>query len=439
MNYRSFLFVFCGTVMAFGNNTVLAEPVPSDVFTSSSKTAIRCYYRQDESNLMPETSYETGVDPSSRNDGEYEIKGYWSSKLDMLSKMFYTETTQDELLAICQYTLKKKNVDAPLAMVAAASTELSVNHTIWSIDPVWQNGNFNKIVAFGDSLSDTQNMYNGSRWLVPVKKNYFAGRFSNGKNWLDYLSESLHLPVYNWAVGGAGGGSEYDGLIKGIRAQVKSWVEYMDKDLAVNYRPENTLFTLLIGGNDLINYGRTPESIINKEREAIDIIIANGGKNILLLNLPDLSLAPILDFHSDSKRTKIAEQVLQYNAALANLVNDYQISHRDVTLSIFDSFSLLNKVLEQKERFKITNTVESCLEIEKSGNSSFLTYHKPRPTCVAAENEADSYLFWDLLHPTSRIHKILADNVLCSVQQQFAAKLNLLPNLFNNKALQCEM
>ena len=70
------------------------------------------------------------------------------------------------------------------------------------------------IFSFGDSLSDVGNAYIGSGLIgtpVPISPPYYAGRFSNGPNWLDDLSAKLELsmsPSFNippgndFAVGG---------------------------------------------------------------------------------------------------------------------------------------------------------------------------------------------------------------------------------------------
>src|SRR5687768_12602152 len=69
-----------------------------------------------------------------------------------------------------------------------------------------------KIVVFGDSLSDNGNFYTLSSRLhradsnvpiVPASPPYASGRFSNGEVWVEDLAKSLHVPLEDYAYGGA--------------------------------------------------------------------------------------------------------------------------------------------------------------------------------------------------------------------------------------------
>lgn len=404
----------CGVALA--NES--ADPT-FDATAKTEETSVRCFYQTNYGGIVPGFNYIWAIDPNSIRESKYYIKGKWTSGFGIIANMFYTETTREEVLSACDYTLRKRNISDSILMYAAADSGPSFNYSIWHLDPVRQSGKINKIVVFGDSLSDTQNFYNGTDGTLPTPKNYFAGRFSNGKIWIDYLSEAMNLPVYNWAVAGAESGSQYEGILKGIKAQVKSWAKYTKPSLAANYRPENTLFTLEIGANDLLDGSRTPDKIIFKMREAIDLIVANNGKHIMLMNLPDLSLTPLFQLKSAEKRKKIQDQVREYNTRMANMVEDLRILHRDLNIQIYDTMTLMSHVREHKEQYQIQNTVHSCLEIDSSSKLSYLTPHKQRPECANAPNGSDSFAFWDLIHPTTHTYQILADNIYGFIQKKY--------------------
>src|SRR4051812_27580147 len=60
-----------------------------------------------------------------------------------------------------------------------------------------------RIVAFGDSYADTGNLFR-LVGLNPLSTSiYTTGRFSGGTNYIDTLSQTLQVPVYNFAIGGA--------------------------------------------------------------------------------------------------------------------------------------------------------------------------------------------------------------------------------------------
>src|SRR5690242_16448431 len=64
------------------------------------------------------------------------------------------------------------------------------------------------IVIFGDSLSDTGNIYKKYFESIPSSPPYFKGRYSNGPVWVEYLA-NLYFPnngashLLNYAYGGS--------------------------------------------------------------------------------------------------------------------------------------------------------------------------------------------------------------------------------------------
>ena len=68
--------------------------------------------------------------------------------------------------------------------------------------------NYDEIYVFGDSFSDTGNVFNATKGAIPPSPAYFNGRFSNGPVWVEYLAPQLGLtfdPSTNFAFGGATG------------------------------------------------------------------------------------------------------------------------------------------------------------------------------------------------------------------------------------------
>lgn len=375
---------------------------------SATYTYLRCYYRLDAASTKPQTSYVWATDPSSGD--YYRVNGYWwSGSVVALKNMFYSDVSQDALRSVCQQTLAKQGINKPLALVAAANNFMSYNHTIWSLDSAAQGGAINKMVVFGDSLSDTQNMYGASQWKLPTAKSWYVGRFSNGPVWVEYLADKLKLPMYNWAIGGAAADQHL--VVPGLLQEVDSWTQYMQK--APNYRPENTLFTMLIGGNDLLNYGRTVDQVIADQGKALEKVIAAGGRNIVVLSLPDLSRTP--SGSSGGKAAQLSQQVRDYNAKLATLVANLRLKYgAGLKLSLFDAYAMFNDLLANPGKYQVSNATQSCLNIAANASLPYVSAQTPRPEC----SNADAYVFWDNLHPTTHTHLLLGGFVADFVRQQ---------------------
>ncbi|RBH46684.1 thermolabile hemolysin, partial [Pseudomonas sp. MWU13-2860] len=221
------------------------------------------------------------------------------------------------------------------------------------------------------------------------------GRFSNDRVWVEYLAEQLNLPIYNWAIGGSAADQHL--VVPGLLQQVESWSQYMQK--AANYRPENTLFTMLIGGNDLLNYGRTVDQVIADQSKALERVINAGARHIVVLNLPNLARTPAAQ--ASGKAAALAPQVRDYNAKLALLVTQLQQKYGStLKLNLFDSNTLFDDLLDHPAKYQVSNATQSCLDIAGNASLPYIWEQKPRAEC----GNPDSFVFWDVLHPTTHTH-----------------------------------
>lgn len=159
------LFLFSAS--AFSTEVVITAKDITDtqvykIQHSETYTYIRCLYRPYTDHDDPATDWEWALN----EDGSYyTISGYWWSSLS-LKNMFYSNEAQQKIKKRCEETL---NVDYDTADITyfAADHGVSYNDSIWTNDEVANVRKINRIVAFGDSLSDTGNVYNDSQWTFP--------------------------------------------------------------------------------------------------------------------------------------------------------------------------------------------------------------------------------------------------------------------------------
>ncbi|WP_137935882.1 SGNH/GDSL hydrolase family protein [Chitinivorax sp. B] len=371
-------------------------------------TYLRCWYPISDNPLQPKASYEWARDPVSGD--WFRVYGnWWAGGALRWQNMFYSNTSQQTLQSVCRQTLEKKGIQRPVISTFAADNATSFNYTIWTNDSAAQGNTLNKVISFGDSLSDTQNAYNASLWQLP-NTSWMGGRFSNGRVWAEYLSQSLNLPFYNWAFGGSA--TDQQTVVPGLVQQVKSWREYMRE--ASDYHPENTLFTVLSGGNDLVNYGRSPTQAIASIREALINLIDGGARHILLLNLPDVSRAPVFKFRQNG--AQVAVDVQNYNQRLNELADEMRARYgSSLQLKLFNTNSMFDDLLNNPAQYGISNIKDSCLDIRKSSPLVYLQPQKVHSDC----RDPNQYVFWDALHPTTRTHQLMASKVDGFVRQHF--------------------
>ncbi|WP_414444307.1 SGNH/GDSL hydrolase family protein [Burkholderia sp. 22PA0106] len=372
-------------------------------------TYLRCWYRIDANPLKPKSTYEWALDP--RSGDWYRVDGYWwADGVARMKNMFYSTTTQDTLADVCRKTLTSKGIRSELIQAVAANNARSLNYSIWTIDSAQQPAGINKLIVFGDSLSDTQNMFNGSNWTLPNRTSWHAGRFSNGPVWIDYLAKALGLPMYNWATGGAGVDQYL--VVPGIAQQVDSWQQYMDR--APDYRPGNTLFMVFAGANDLVNYGLTSEAAANGLRKSLDRLAAAGATNILLVQLPDVSRAPAVSARSDASR--MAEQVKDYNRRLVDAATKLREHYgAALRIEVFDTYAAFNDLLNHPDQYGFDDVARSCLNIAHPSTIQYMRTQSPRADC----HDPSRFVFWDTLHPTTHTHEWIAQRLLPFLQERF--------------------
>jgi phospholipase/lecithinase/hemolysin len=252
---------------------------------------------------------------------------------------------------------------------------------------------FDEIVMFGDSLSDNGNLIFFEDQPIPDQRLYYQGRFSNGPVWVEYLSDPkmLDTSLNNRAFGGA----ETDGMPPpGLIAQVTEYISGADVSLSAN-----TLFIIWIGGNDFLHGDRNHQASVANIKEAMQLLAGSGVQHILVLNLPDLGTVP-----RELGRSEADEATgfsVNFNAELANMLDDFSVRHPDINLYEFDVFSFFINVLNDPTAFGFINVTD------------------PSPNFYVPNNfDAVGYLFWDDIHPTTSMHALIADQVFKNLDAQ---------------------
>ncbi|MEA5601578.1 SGNH/GDSL hydrolase family protein [Nostoc sp. UHCC 0252] len=269
---------------------------------------------------------------------------------------------------------------------------------------------FNQLYVFGDSLSDTGNIYNASRQTFPQSPPYFEGRFSDGPLWVDYLGDQLGLKPtllttipstpptqgINFAFGGASSGLDNAILpnqnLPGVLQQVLGFAG----SLQANNQTANpdALYTLWGGANDFFFLNSEDSSTpISNISLALNTLVGVGAKNILVFNLSDLGQVPAATIDNRNPAT-LSKSTNEFNLGLATTVNALN-QNPNLNIISVDTYSLFN----QASALGFTNVTESCLsrlDICDPGNNNFL--------------------LWDDYHPTTAAHKVIAGAALAAIE-----------------------
>lgn len=270
--------------------------------------------------------------------------------------------------------------------------------------------NVNKVVVFGDSLSDNGNLFHYMKEQLPMSPPYYEGRFSNGPVWIELLVNSSFAHdkkshLLDYAFGGAGVSEDPDNLFS-LHKQVDSYL------LTHNDKAESdSLFAVWIGSN---NYLALPEDEANTVKEVNDGIskelqrlVDHGAKYILVANLPDLGHVPAAkDFDEPELLSRLSKA---HNEELERHMGDLKVKNPSIEWVFFDVYTEVNDMMNYPGSFGFTNVTDTCYEAAAQEPS-----HKMALRIAAAvqskytANACDGYLFFDPVHPSIIAHKIMA-------------------------------
>lgn len=284
-------------------------------------------------------------------------------------------------------------------------------------------GPFNKIVVFGDSLSDPGNVFvvTGQVSLRPYapfpSAPYTIGghHFTNGSTWVEDMSRDLGSPsgagpalrvphVYtNYAFGGARAGPGAGSGSPNLTAQVGLYFG----DFAGRADP-SSLYVIWIGANDLFDAldalatdpsGATSlgiaQTAVASIAQNVVTLWGAGARTFLVLNEPDLAVTPAVLVQPPQVQVVAARLSAAYNAGLAKALAGLQLQLPQTQIVQLDVFALLHAVIAAPQLYGFTNTTQPCLTFGVVAGA----------ICP----DAREHVFWDSIHPTVAVHRILAD------------------------------
>jgi phospholipase/lecithinase/hemolysin len=256
--------------------------------------------------------------------------------------------------------------------------------TLLAMTSLASAGPYSNVFGYGDSLSDTGNIYAFSGGTIPQSP-YYMGRFSNGPLAVEYLANSLHSPLTSFAWGGAttGIGDSGDGGTQttlgalgppGMLLQVQGTLSTI-----APFAP-TSLFVVWGGPDDFITGGSVTVGVTDI-LTIVGALQSVGATHILVPGMPDLGLTPA--YYGDASATAFSyafDQALQ-----ANLPHG---------VTYFDTFGFMHLVVSKPSALRFTDVTDPCLV--------GLT---PCSLQIQIQNQ---YLFWDDLHPTTAADQLLA-------------------------------
>lgn len=248
--------------------------------------------------------------------------------------------------------------------------------------------------VFGDSLSDAGMVFRATGGIYPPQPAYYQGRYSNGRVWVEYLSDRLHLTAKqtnNFAYGGATTGNVANAYVPSLLAQVQSFSQTHQQT------NPNGLYVLWAGANDYLQGVTNANIPVQNVTEAIASLRKIGARKILVGNLPDLGQLPATRTGANSLSLSTLTQ--EHNQGLRRSLKLLSQQNSDLEIVTFNANALYRDAITNPATFGFSNVSSSCL----SGSN----------TC----GNPNQFLFWDGIHPTTAAHRIIADTAFLAIQE----------------------
>lgn len=246
---------------------------------------------------------------------------------------------------------------------------------------------FTAVYSFGDSLSDT-----GRNPATPAT-NYFNARYCNGPLWVEYLSAQLGIP-YNASNNLAYSGSETSNLLSQIAA------------MPASINPQSALYTVWSGGNDFIDnassdfifdslWAVTISNAVRNITNAVAALYTNGGREVIVGNMPNVGQTPGASSYG-SLTNYIDSKAQLFNTSLAAGVTNLMLIHPGLRIYLMNANQLGTNVNDSPATYGFTVVSIGALQDTNLTDKSF-------------NGPGADYLYWDQIHPTTKLHAMVAE------------------------------
>ncbi|GAB4346940.1 MAG: hypothetical protein OHK0038_27010 [Flammeovirgaceae bacterium] len=280
---------------------------------------------------------------------------------------------------------------------------------------------FTSIAVFGDGLSDMGQWGKLTHFKYPpTSVGFYESRWTNGKTWVEYFADSLGLELSlknNLAMGGATTGLynineplkpllKLDSTVqlKGMLAQVQA---YLSSNPKID---DKALFVLWAGGHDIGNYLEYGQPDLaqyppaNNYKQAIELLVKAGTKNIFLGTMPDMGYTPM--YFGTEKQQPASQLCIALNEGLKSIEKEY--STQGITIYLFDGAGVFAKIGQNPKEYGI-NYTEAYLPY----NIIDFTNPLAEPQLEIANKtkglNPDEFMNWWAVSASAKVHKIVAE------------------------------
>jgi phospholipase/lecithinase/hemolysin len=271
---------------------------------------------------------------------------------------------------------------------------------------------YSSMYVFGDSLSATTGSDSLPYPYAPgvTGADYWNGRFSNGQVWVEYLAALQGIEFdtnNNFSYFGDASALVYNNINTGdyFPPPDISTSLYIMWSACSDCFILSLFYTTNAWDQPPLDIAVFMESVSN----SVTTLYNQGLRTLVLPNSVDITKVPFFVYGATNLLTTNADllarvitniqaQVVIYNTSLAATISQLRTKLPGLTLYAPDFYSQFNYLYSHPAVYGVTNVTIDALE-------------DPALTDKAFTGPGANYMFWDYLHPTTRVHASVANFV----------------------------
>lgn len=321
--------------------------------------------------------------------------------------------------------------------------------------------NVSCILVFGDSSVDSGNnnaLHTTMKSnFLPYGKDFFnsqpTGRFSNGRLTTDFIAEAVgyrkvippfldpnlkpeDLPYGVSFASAATGFDDYTAEVSNVLS-VSKQLEYFEHykihlrklvgKARADFITRNALYIMSMGTNDFLqNYFLEPARpkqfslqefenfLISRFSKDVQAMHRLGAKRLVVVGVPPLGCVPLMKTILNQEEgcvERLNKVAYQFNAKLSQQLDNLK-TNLGLKATLIDVYGTIQNAVTNPQKYGFIESSKGCVG---TGTIEYGDSCKGARTC----SNPDNYVFWDAVHPTQKMYKIIADEATESVVKEF--------------------
>jgi thermolabile hemolysin len=255
---------------------------------------------------------------------------------------------------------------------------------------------FSSLYVFGHSWTDTRH---GTYW---------QGRMCNGPVWPEFLSTNFGLAYRasaNFAVSGATSSQILNQQVLPLSppADVASAIFVLGASYENDFLNLDPVTAIANLTNDVF-WSTFLGPLVQNNSNSVVALYGKGARTIVVPDMSDFTLLPYVQGLTDLQRSQLRGRCAELNIHLSYALDAIDTSRVDLRLFRLSFNALFNEALSHYRDYGFSTITPSALSDSSLTNNAY-------------DGPGKDYVWWDDVHPTSKMHALWANWIYALVTQ----------------------